>query len=553
MTAHAQAGTAAELALRNVPDTAATDLVRSARRAGIDVWFANPGTTEMPLVAALDEVDGVRPVLGLFEGVCTGAADGFARIAGRPAATLLHLGPGLANGLANLHNARRAGSPVVNVVGEHAAWHVGFDPPLASDVEGLARPMSVWVHTSRGPADLAADAARAVAAARELRGPATLVVPLDHQLATGAPVPDPAAGPPGAAPDPADAGPGAAPDPCGPGRAEPVDPGRVRGIARRIRTAARVVVLAGDGATGARARLTLARIAATGRIRVIGETFPAAVEHGGGLPGLPRLAYRPEAAAAELADAELVVLAGAREPVSYFGYPDLPARLAPPGSVLTLCSPGQDTGHALDLLADELGAPRNAPAVPAPAPPPPADGPLDPEIVAAVLARELPDRAIVSVEGGTCGYPFARLAGTAARHTMLTNTGGAIGQGLPVALGAAVADPGRPVIALQSDGGAHYTIQSLWTMARARLDVTVLIAANHRYGLLQTEADRICGSADGPATRELTALSPPRVDWVRLAESYGVPARRTRTAADLRDALGHSFHVTGPHLIEMEI
>lgn len=514
--------------------SAAVDLVRAAKRAGVDVWFANPGTTEMPLVAALDEVDGVRPVLGLFEGVCTGAADGYARISGRPAATLLHLGPGMANGLANMHNARRAGSPMLNVIGDHASWHVSYDPPLASDIEGLARPMSVWVHTSSGPEQLGADATRAVAASRSRRGPATLVVPFDHQLASGGP------------------GRGSGVPAAGPGHAL-TDPEQVQEVARRIRAARRIVLLAGNGATGVGSLQTLARIATAGDIKVIGETFPAAVERGRGLPDLPRLAYRPEAATAELADADLVVLAGAREPISYFGYPGVPARLTPASSVVELCTPEQDTDLALRQLAEELGVAGAIPPAPVVSALPEVDGPLDPEVVAAVLARGLPGGSIVSVEGGTCGYPFARLAGSAARHTMITNTGGAIGQGLPAGLGAAVAAPDSPVVVLQSDGSAQYTVQSLWTMARAKLDVTVLIAANDRYGLLQTEADRICGSSTGAATRELTSLAPPRVDWTGLAESYGVRARRTRTAAQLRDALERAFDTEGPNLIEMVI
>src|SRR6478672_12030124 len=138
----------------------AESLVRTLVGGGVNVCFSNPGTSEMHFVAALDRVEGMRCVLALFEGVATGAADGYARMAEKPAATLLHLGPGLGNGLANLHNARRARTPIVNVVGDHATYHAQYDAPLASDVLGFARPVSGWVHSSASAHTVAADAAR---------------------------------------------------------------------------------------------------------------------------------------------------------------------------------------------------------------------------------------------------------------------------------------------------------------------------------------------------------------------------------------------------------
>jgi len=512
--------------------TGARVLLATAAAHGIDVCFANPGTTEMPIVEALDAVPAIRPVLGLFEGVCTGAADGFARIAGRPASTLLHLGPGFANGIANLHNARRAHSPVLNVVGDHASWHLAYDAPLTSDIHSLARPVSGWVATCAAADRLAADTAAAIHATSTFpRLPATLVVPLDHQQAT-VPARVPAPGPVPTRPR--------------------VGGDVVEECAKAFRAAHTTVLLLGDDALSERGQRAAAAILQATGATAFSETFPAVAERGGGLPDVDRLPYFPEAAQKALADADLVLLAGAREPVSYFGYEGIPALLAPPGSVRTLARPGEDGAAALADLAEALGAPpaRAAAVDPITAP---QSGELTPQAVGAVLAAHLPDGAIVSVEGGTCGYPFFTASARAARHTTTTNTGGAIGQGLPVAVGAAIAAPGRRVIALQSDGSAQYTIQALWTMAREQLPVTVLIAANQRYGVLQTELGRIGAPLGGPATRSLTALTDPSIGFVELAAGYGVPAVRAASVPDLIAALGRALASDGPALIEMAL
>src|SRR5271167_1334621 len=158
----------------------AESLVRTLVGGGVNVCFANPGTSEMHFVAALDRVEGMRCVLGLFEGVVTGAADGYFRMKNTPASTLLHLGPGLANGLANLHNAKKANSGIVNIVGQHATYHIGFNAPLTSDIEGLARSMSAWVRTSPNAKSVAADGAAAIAAAKSAPPKiATLILPAD--------------------------------------------------------------------------------------------------------------------------------------------------------------------------------------------------------------------------------------------------------------------------------------------------------------------------------------------------------------------------------------
>ncbi len=510
----------------------AESLVRTAVAAGVEICFANPGTTEMPLVAALDAVPGVRPVLGLFEGVCTGAADGYARMTGRPALVLLHLGPGLANGLANLHNARRARSPVVNLVGDHASWHLPFDAPLSSDIESLAAPVSGFVRRSRAAFELARDFAAALAAASGPPGRvATLIVPADCQW-------EPAEGPASLSRRPA---------PRGPGR-------HVEATAGRLRAARAPALLLGGEALGVEGLRAAARVAAASGARLWCETFPARLERGRGLPRIERLPYFPEQAAEALTACDTVVLAGAREPVAFFGYSDGRSRLAPPGALVPLAAPEDDAVAALAALADALGASGRAPAAPdAPATPAPAAGALDPRNLGAVLAALQPEGAIVVDEGATSGLPHFLAAEAAPPHSYLSLTGGAIGQGLPCAAGAALACPGRKVIALQADGSALYTVQALWTLAREGLDVVVLLCANHRYRILQIELARAGIAEPGPAARELTQLAPPAIDWVALARSFGVPAARAATVEALSAELRIAFAEPGPRLVEVAL
>ncbi|MFI0370586.1 acetolactate synthase large subunit [Actinomadura sp. 1N219] len=509
-------------------NTGAELLVGTAAARGVDVCFANPGTTEMPLVSALDAVPGVRAVLGVFEGVCTGAADGYGRIAGRPAMTLLHLGPGLANGLANLHNARRARSPIVNVVGDHASWHLPYDAPLTSDIAALAGTVGT-VRTVASAETIGPDTAAAVDAADD--GVSTLIVPADFQQQRV-----------GAAPPSGRGGQG--------GALRGVAMARVETVAAKMRAGRSVLLLGGDALSAEGLRAAAAIASATGAT-LYSETFPACAERGGGLPDADRLPYFPEIAARALAGADAVVLAGAAEPVAYFGYEGVPSLLAPEGTVVRLSAPGEDGTAALSDLAAALDA-RPVPARNEPANDALPTGPLDGPNVGRIVAGLLPENAIVSVEGGTCGYPFVTASASAPRHTVLTNTGGAIGQGLPCALGAAIAAPDRTVIALQSDGSALYTAQALWTMAREGTRVITLIAANHKYNVLRTELDRH-GDAHGPQATALTSLADPSIDWVALAGSYGVPARRAATGEDLAAALRAALAEDGPQLIEMAL
>ncbi len=509
----------------------AESLVRTAAAAGVDVWFANPGTTEMPLVAALDRVPGVRSVLGLFEGVCTGAADGYGRMTDRPAATLLHLGPGFANGIANLHNARRARSPVVNVVGDHATWHLSFDAPLTSDIASLAAPVSGWLRSTQQAMDLAGDMADAISAAGTSPGRvATLIAPADCQWGEAG-----GGRPSRAAPDTPD-----------------VDGARIDAVARDLKDADRVGILLGGAALREPGLRAAARVAAACRARAICETFPARLERGPGLPPLERLPYFPEQAAQSLANLDVLVLAGARSPVAFFGYDGVPSELAnPEGEVVALTSGDEDPVAALNALAEALGAAANPPAI-APTEPPglPAGAALDPGTLGQALAALQPEDAIVMDEGATSGLPYYLAAAAAPPHTFLTLTGGAIGQGLPCATGAAVACPDRKVIALQADGSGLYTLQALWTQARESLDVVTLICANRSYRILQIELARAGIAEPGPTARSLTSLENPAIGWVDLARGFGVPAVRAETCDELTRALRRAFAEPGPSLIE---
>jgi len=516
----------------------AESLIRTVSRAGVDVCFANPGTTEMHLVQALDEVRAIRPVLGLFEGVCTAAADGYARIAERPAMTLLHLGPGMANGIANLHNAHRGRTPLLSVVGEHATFHRRRGAPLQTDIEGLARPVSKWVRTSANAGAVARDAAEALAAAGSApAGVATLIVPADCAWSD-------AAGP-------------AEPVP-------PTPPARVADAAVEAAAAALAAVrpptllLGGTALTEAGLRAA-ARVAAATGCRLLSETFPRRIERGGDLPVVPRLAYFPEEATAELAQGGGIVLAGAAEPIAFFGYPELPSELAPPGmAVDTLAEPAHDAADALERLADRLGAATEAPAPRPPGPDaddaaPPDSAPLGPLSAVRIIAALQPEGAIVVDEGLTLSAAYVPASAGAPRHAYLALTGGAIGFGLPAAAGAAIAAPDRPVIALQADGSGMYTAQALWTHAREGLDVTTLICANRSYRILLDELRRAGVEQPRPGAQSMTSLGEPPLDWVALATGMGVPAARATTAGELTAELRRALAEPGPHLVEMAL
>jgi len=509
----------------------AESLIRTAAAAGVEVCFANPGTTEMPLVAALDSSDGIRAVLGLFEGVCTGAADGYARMSGKPALTLLHLGPGFANGIANLHNARRARSPIVNLIGDHATWHAAADAPLASDIVSLAKPVSGWIRSVKSAKAVAGDTADAIAAAGSFPGQiATLIIPSDCQW-------DLADGPA---------------KPVAVAKLRAVSDLAVKAAAEELRAGAKAGLLLGAGGIGERGLGAVARIAAKTQCRLICETFPARIERGAGMPALERLPYFPEQALEALSPLETIVLAGAKSPVAFFGYPKMPSSLVPEGRrVVELAAPTDDVIAALEALADALGAPRAvSPASKVTRPERPT-GKLNALTVGAAVAAMLPENAIVMDEAATTGLPFFAASAGAPRHSYMALTGGAIGQGLPCATGAAVACPDRRVIAFQADGSGMYTQQSFWTQAREQLNVTTLLCNNHSYRILQVELARAGVTEPGRKAKSLTDLSNPDIDWRGLAKSMGIPGVRVEDAESLCKELERAIATPGPNIIEM--
>ena len=502
-------------------------MIRTLVDSGVDVCFMNPGTSEMHFVHALDSVPEMRGVLALFEGVATGAADGYARMADRPAGVLLHLGPGLGNGLANLHNARRAKAPVLNIVGDHATYHAKYDAPLQSDIASIAKGVSTWVRTVESADTIAQDTADAVAAAFGPPGQvATLITPADTCWLDS-------------------------PGPVGPA---PVTP---RGVVDAERIAEVAAVLGGDepaallvGGTAMRVGpLTdAARIGAASGAKVISETFPTRAERGAGTPVVDRLAYLAEFAQMQLDGLRHLILVDAAHPVSFFAYPDKASDLVPEGcQVHVLAAPDEDAPLALASLAAALDAPTEIATIPASRTDRPT-GALNAESMASALGALLPEGAIVVDEGNTTGLFAQGFTAGCPPHDWLTLTGGAIGYGMPAATGAAVAAPDRKVICLEADGSAMYTAQSLWTQAREGLDVTTIILNNGSYAVLNMELARVGAGEPGP--RALAMLDIPGLDFVALATSMGVPATRATTAEEFTSQLAAAIAVDGPSLVE---
>lgn len=508
-------------------------LISTLVDSGVDVCFANPGTSEMHFVAALDTVGEMRGVLCLFEGVATGAADGYARMTGRPAAVLLHVGPGLGNGLANLHNARRGHTPVVVIVGDHATYHKKYDAPLESDIDALAGTVSGWVRRSPGTADVANDTAAAVAAARTAGGQvATLVLPADVSWQDGASLP---------------ASPVEHADPAH------ISEAAVDDAAKALRSGEQTVILIGGDATRAAGLAAAARIAEASAARVLCETFPARLERGAGIPAVERLAYFAEAAEAQLAGARHLVLAGARSPVSFFAYPGRPSALVPEGCEVHTLAEYFGAEAALAALADVI-ARGSVAATAQPSRPDLPVGPLTALSAAAVIGALLPERAIVVDEANTSGLALPQATAGAPAHDWLSLTGGAIGFGLPAATGAAIAAPDRPVLSLESDGSAMYTISALWTQAREQLDITTVVYNNGAYDILRVELQRVgAEAAAGRKAHELLDLTHPALNFVKIAAGMGVSARRVSTAEEFAEALADAYAEPGPHLVEAMI
>ncbi|MGH7882052.1 MAG: acetolactate synthase large subunit [Candidatus Dormibacteraceae bacterium] len=511
----------------------AETIFETAASAGLDICFANPGTTELPLVSALDRVRSIRPVLCLAEAVCAGAADGYGRMKGKAALTLLHLGPGLANGLAYFHNARRAATPIVNLIGNHASWHLAADAPLTSDIEALARPMSVWVKSGSSAESLASDTIEAIY--HSAGGVASLIVPSDYQAGH---VSTQKASPIRRA-------------------IQSVSESDVQAAAKILRSGKPTALLLGGAGLTDRGLRAAARIRTASECNLIHETFPARIERGGDLPDVMGLPYMPTPARQALGDFATIILAGTREPVSFFGYEGQPSSLVPPGTEAVVLAPAPqdayfDTVGALEYLADVLDEKQCSGAVserrsrselPT--------GALNPESFATTIAAMQPEDGIVVDESVTSGFSYNQASLNSPRHTCLVpHVGGAIGHGLPVATGAALASPDRSVILLEADGSGMYTLQSLWTQAREQLNVTTVICANRKYRILQLELGDEQNVKQNSASDLLLRIDQPSLDWVQLSIGLGVPSQRVEMADELAVTLKNALDEPGPHLIE---
>ncbi|MFZ2737383.1 MAG: acetolactate synthase large subunit [Burkholderiaceae bacterium] len=510
----------------------AQSLVSTLLACDVDTCFANPGTSEMHFVAALDSVQGMRCVLGLAETVVTGAADGYARMAGKPAVTLLHCGPGLANGLANIHNAKRAYSPMVNIVGDHAIHHRPYDTPLTSDVEGVARPFSHWVRTSMSAQAVGSDVAAAVQAARTPPGQiATLVLPADAswgeggQVASALPIP----------------------------QRQPTSPENIRAIARILRSKESALLMISGEALSENGLIAAQRVAQASGAQLLTPTQVPRMARGAGRLPVERLPYGINQALDLLKPYQHIVLVGAKHPAPFFAYPDRPSSLAAPGAQIhVLARPEQDLVGALQGLADELGAPATVSIVPAAHRPQIATGPFEAEKFASTLGALLPENCIVAEDAVTSGRPLFSFTHNAAPNDWLQLTGGAIGHGFANAIGAAIACPDRKVVCLQADGSGMYCVQALWTQARQHLDIVNVVFANRVYKILQGELVSV-GAKSGPASNDLFDLGRPNLDWVKLANGMGVEACAVTTLEQFADVFKAACAKRGPFLIEFRI
>lgn len=512
----------------------AESLVATLVDQGVDICFANPGTSEMHFLAALGDNPKMRSVLCLFEGIATGAADGWWRMKDTPASTLLHLGPGLANGLANIHNAKRASSGMVNVIGEHSASHLKYDPPLTSDIEGLARPLSHWVRRAESADAIAWDTAQAVAKASEHPGQiATLILPGDTSWQQ--------------------AGERILPRPAAPQRRKP-DASRIAHIAQVLRSGEPALIILANKATRGQALQKAGQVAASTGARLGSQFFTARIERGAGRVPIERIPYAVPQAQAFLKGFKHLVTVETREPVAFFAYPDKPSLLKAEGTLVhTLVEADEDSELALDMLLDELDAQRVPPTLQARINMPVPSGALTPLSIAHALAAALPEHAILVDESLTTGRESMGHTMGALPHDLINNMGGSIGYATPVATGAALACPDRRVFCMVGDGSAMYTIQSLWTQARENLNVTTIIFANNSYAILKAEYANMGAGTPGARALSMIDIDKPRIDWLAMARSMGVPAVAVETAEGFHKAMVNSTREPGPCLIEVRL
>ena len=513
----------------------AESLVATLVQRGVDICFANPGTSEMRFLAALGDNPQMRSVLCLFEGVATGAADGWYRMKNTPASTLLHLGPGLANGLANIHNARRALSGMVNIVGEHSLSHLKYDPPLTSDIEGLARPLSHWVRRAESSQTIAWDAAQAIAKAGEHPGQiATLILPGDTAWEPAGQAQD--------LPLTATA------------RRKVPSSARVEHVARVLRSGEPTLIILGNKATRGAALERAGRVAAATGARLGSQFFTARIERGAGRVPIARIPYAVDPALAFLNDFKHIVTVETTEPVAFFAYPDKPSLLKAEGTLVhPLVDAEEDSELAFDMLVQALGAAGVEPLLQTRTETPVPSGALNPASIAHALAAALPEHCIVVDESPTTGRESMGLTMGAPPHDLLNNMGGSIGYSTPVATGAAMACPDRRVFCMVGDGSAMYTIQSLWTQARESLNVTTIIFANNSYATLKTEYANMGGGRPGERALSLIDIDRPRIDWLAMAKSMGVPAVSVENAESFHQSMVRSTREPGPCLIEVRL
>lgn len=516
--------------MNDAPPNGAQSLIQTLVNGNVDVCFTNPGTSEMHFVAALDQVKGMRGILCLFEGVCTGAADGYARMTGKPSATLLHLGPGLGNGIANLHNARRAHVPLINVVGDHATYHLQYDAPLTSDIESLARPVSAWVRTCESGMSVPQDTADAIQAAQTYPGRvATLILPANCAWDESR-----------------------EPVPLTPPPSPTFDEAAVAKVAEIVRRGEPTIfLLSGEVLLEEGLRLASRLCVATEAEMMVNR--PAGrIQRGEGRPVAPRISYPVHRAVKELQDFQHIILVGTDEPVAFFAYPNSPSRLAPEhAGIHRLTRPEQDSLSALQALCDHLNVPNQVGATYQLDRPSLPTGELTVSKIWQAVTALMPDETILVDESITAGRNAREFLDRAPRHDRLFITGGSIGIGLPLSVGSAVACPGRQVIDVQADGSAMYTVQALWTQARENLNCVTILLNNSAYGILQYELKKVGAVRHGNIADTLLNLDNPNIEWTKIANGMGVPSSRAVTADELSKQLAYALSVDGPYLIEV--
>lgn len=509
-------------------------LVQTLTSNEVNICFANPGTSEMHFVAALDKTPEMRCVLGLFEGVVTGAADGYGRMLDQPAATLLHLGPGLANGLSNLHNAKRAQSPVVNIIGDHATYHRNYDAPLTSDIEGTARPFSDWVRTTADADAVATDTAAAISAALSLPGQiSSLILPANaawselSEQSTATPLAAPSA-------------------------SEEISAAKVVAAAKALQSGARTAIILNSRATREEELKVAGSIAAVTGAQLVAPTQIARLSRGAGRVPVARIPYGTDPGVQMLSEFENIILIGAKAPVAFFAYPDKPSELFPAGTrIIELARPDQNVSEALNALQDELGAANTPIELQQYAPATVPTGSITPEKIGEFLSASLPENCVVVDESLTSGRTFLSATQASVPHEWLFTTGGSIGYALSNSIGVAMAVPGQKVITLQADGSGLYMPQALWTQAREGLDVVTLVFANRKYQILRNEMQNVGADFGGPKSEALMDIGNPDIDWVSLGKAFGVNSVRAETMDELQAAFTNALRTSGPSLIEI--